>query len=100
MVPRQVLAGQATWEEFYCFAIDADVGPLEEHQMSFIKIGEYTINSRYIQYAKEHHGKMLITFGEGSATESATISKEEWEAVQRSIAFFEGAPPPSAAGRS
>ena len=60
--------------------------------MSFIKIGEYTINSRYIQYAKEHHGNMLITFGEGSATESATISKEEWEAVQRSIAFFEGAP--------
>jgi hypothetical protein len=79
---------------------DADVGPLEEHQMSFIKIGEYTINSRYIQYAKEHHGKMVITFGEGSATESTTISKEEWEAVQRSIAFFEGAPPPSAAGHS
>ena len=43
--------------------------------MSFIKIGEYTINSRYIQYAKEHHGKMLITFGEGSATESTTINE-------------------------
>jgi hypothetical protein len=33
--------------------------------MTFIHIGEYTVNTEYIQYAHEHHGNILVVFGEG-----------------------------------
>jgi hypothetical protein len=53
--------------------------------MTFIQIGEYTVNTEYIQYAHEHHGNILVVFGEGSAIKSTTVSKEQWDAIVQTV---------------
>jgi len=53
--------------------------------MTFIQIGEYTVNTDYIQYAQPHHGDILVVFGEGSAIKSASVTKEQWDAIVQTV---------------
>jgi hypothetical protein len=53
--------------------------------MTFIQIGEYTVNPEYIQYAHEENGRMLVVFGDGSSTKSASITKEQWDAIVQTV---------------
>jgi hypothetical protein len=53
--------------------------------MTFIHIAEYTVNTDYIQYACEHQGRIVVLFGEGSSTKSASITKEQWDAIVQTV---------------
>jgi hypothetical protein len=43
--------------------------------MTFIHMASTPVNTEYIQYAHEENGRMLVVFGEGASTKSASSRK-------------------------
>lgn len=54
--------------------------------MEFVTIGEYTVNTAYIQYALEYHGDMKVIFGSGAKPSSATVTHEQWKNILAIVA--------------
>ena len=44
--------------------------------MALVKMGNWIINTRYIQYAAIGPDGVSVTFGEGASVKTATLSKE------------------------
>jgi hypothetical protein len=55
------------------------------------------VNTEYIQYAHEENGRMLVVFEEGASTKSASLTKEQWDAIVQTVLLASN---PGLAGRS
>jgi hypothetical protein len=53
--------------------------------MGLVEIGDYLINTRYLQYSYMAPGGVVITFGEGTSTRTITVTPEQWQAFKQSL---------------
>jgi hypothetical protein len=51
--------------------------------MSFVKINEYILNPKAIQYAKEHGARDMMLYFSG--VEPVKVTREEWEGILRTM---------------
>ena len=60
--------------------------------MALAKLGEWIINTRYLQYASIGPAGVSVTFGEGPSVKTVTVTQEGWKEFRDNIAKAEAGP--------
>jgi hypothetical protein len=60
--------------------------------MALAKMGDWIINTHYIQYASVGPNGVAVTFSEGPSTKTVTITHEGWKEFKDNIAKSEAGP--------
>lgn len=60
--------------------------------VTLVKVGDWIINTRYIQYASMAPGGFALTFGEGPSVKTANLTTEQWNELKQNITRVEARP--------